>query len=195
MASKFTYDTTNKLFLLNSGVTSLDAKTEFYSWVKYDWLTTPSLAKFRFPIESIGGQDIGGGVTISPYYSLLYGWRIAPPAADLTLNVIGNIITAEGVSPYTDTAGPYHHVFTSQVSANSLTTGGALTPENFWDLALEGTYTGRQLMRAMAATLLGKASGAPDGPIVFRDANDTKARVTATVDGSGNRSAVTLDVG
>jgi len=118
LASKFTYDTDNRLFILNSGVTSLDAQTEFYAWVKYDWLTDPDLNKFKFPIESIGGDSLGGGVTISPYYKLLYGWRIAPAAADQTIVVVGNIITTEGDSPFTDTAGAWHHDFRSIVSAN-----------------------------------------------------------------------------
>ncbi len=38
----------------------------------------------------------------------------------------------------------------------------------------------------------GKVSGAGSGTEVFRDVNDTTDRVTATVDETGNRTAITL---
>lgn len=195
MANKFTYDTVNKVFLLNVGVTTLDAKTEFYSWVKYDWLTNDALNKFRFPIESIGGNDIGGGSTISPYYNLLYGWRIQFAAADQTVTIVGNVITAEGDSPLTDNAGPYHHQAILQVSANSLTGagGGSLTAAQVWQHVVEGSMTAEEAVRLFAAVLAGKSSGAAGPTIVFRDIADTKDRVTATVDAIGNRTAVTTD--
>lgn len=61
------------------------------------------------------------------------------------------------------------------------------------DEVVEGSYTLRQLTRLMAAALLGELSGAATTTIAIRDASDTKTRITATVDGDGNRSALTLD--
>jgi hypothetical protein len=58
--------------------------------------------------------------------------------------------------------------------------------------AIEG-YSPRQLLRLVAAVLLGKASGLGGTTAVYRDPADTKDRVTATVDSDGNRSAVVLD--
>ena len=43
----------------------------------------------------------------------------------------------------------------------------------------------------LAAVSAGKTSGQPGSP-VFRSINDTADRVAATVDGSGNRTAVTV---
>lgn len=62
------------------------------------------------------------------------------------------------------------------------------------DLAarVETGMTLRQALRILTAVLAGKSSGFPDSP-VFRDVNDTKPRVTATLDDDGNRTAVTLD--
>lgn len=54
----------------------------------------------------------------------------------------------------------------------------------------EGSETVQELLRLMRAVLVGKSSG---GGAVYRDAADSKARVTATLDGSGNRTAVTVD--
>ena len=84
MAAKFTVDTANKLFILNAGVTSLDVKIDLYSDAKEDWKDNVTLNKFRFPIQAIGGNDIGGGQKVSPYYILLFGWKIRPQEANHT---------------------------------------------------------------------------------------------------------------
>lgn len=193
MATKFTYDTTNKLFVLNAGVTSLDARTEFYSWVKHDWLTNGTLNKFRFPIESIGGNDIGGGSTISPYYNLLYGWRIQFAPADQTITIVGNVITAEGDPPLVENAGAYHHQAIMQVSANSLTGagGGSLTAAQVWQYVIEQGFTAEEMLRLLVAADTAKTmlSG---GTFAIRDIADTKDRIVGTVDGQGNRLTVTV---
>lgn len=59
--------------------------------------------------------------------------------------------------------------------------------------AVDGTYTQDQVMRLFAAVLAGKVSGAGTGTETFRGINDDKDRVVATVDSSGNRTAITLD--
>lgn len=62
------------------------------------------------------------------------------------------------------------------------------------DNGIEAGWTPRQIMRAVSAVLAGKVSGAGANAPVFRDVNDTKARVSATTDADGNRTAVTIDV-
>ena len=62
--------------------------------------------------------------------------------------------------------------------------------------ALAGLIDGKspaEAMKLITSVLLGKASGLDTGTPVYRDMADTKPRVTATTDVSGNRSAVTLD--
>lgn len=55
-------------------------------------------------------------------------------------------------------------------------------------------YTLEQALKLILSALAGKVSGAAAGaPIVFRAADDSKDRITATTDADGNRSAVTLD--
>jgi len=63
-----------------------------------------------------------------------------------------------------------------------------------WAEVIEGTRTAVQMMRGFSSVLLGKLSGAATATNTFRDIDDTKARVTATVDTDGNRSAITLDL-
>ena len=123
MAAKLTYDTTNKLFILNTGVTSLDVKVDLYSDAKEDWLSDSSLTKFKFPIESVGGQSIGGGKSISPYYILKYGWKIRPQEADHQLSITGNVITDDDTEPFVNTVGNFNVRTKFVVSSDSITVG------------------------------------------------------------------------
>lgn len=59
---------------------------------------------------------------------------------------------------------------------------------------VEVGLTLRQAIRLLTASAAGKLSGASGVTIVIRNTADTKDRITATVDASGNRSAVTYDV-
>lgn len=58
--------------------------------------------------------------------------------------------------------------------------------------AIEG-FTPRELLRLVAAVLLGKADGFPLGPVHFRNVADSKNRLTVTVDALGNRTVIVLD--
>lgn len=124
MAAKMTYDTTNKLFILNFGVIDFDVVVDLYSDGKEDWLSDTLLNKFKFPLLAIGGQAIGGGRTISPYITLINGWKIRPHEADHTLTVAGNLITDDASSPFTSVLGDYQVIIKSIVSSNSLTASG-----------------------------------------------------------------------
>ena len=63
-----------------------------------------------------------------------------------------------------------------------------------WATVIEGSRTAIQYMRGFGSALLGKASGMATTTAVFRDVDDSKPRITATVDADGNRTAVTLDL-
>jgi hypothetical protein len=58
---------------------------------------------------------------------------------------------------------------------------------------VEGSLTLAQVIRIMLAALAEKSSGGGTSTVKFRDHADSKDRITATVDASGNRTAVTLD--
>jgi hypothetical protein len=93
------------------------------------------------------------------------------------------------------------------IAAASYATATALdTVDNFLDTEIAaikaktdlipGTTDGLTLAEKLtlfAAVLLGKASGLDTTAAVYRAVDDSKDRVTATVDESGNRSALTLD--
>ena len=58
---------------------------------------------------------------------------------------------------------------------------------------MDSTVTLKQAMNIMLAALAGKSTGGGGETITFRDAADSKARITATVDSAGNRTAITTD--
>jgi len=58
---------------------------------------------------------------------------------------------------------------------------------------LEGTLSLSEALRIILAALAGKLSGGGTTTRYIRDVADTKPRITATIDTSGNRTAVTLD--
>lgn len=58
---------------------------------------------------------------------------------------------------------------------------------------VETGWTLRETLRVMAAESAGEVSGAATSTVIFRDIADTKTRITATVDASGNRTALVLD--
>ena len=65
----------------------------------------------------------------------------------------------------------------------------------FFDPTTDEVETGvtwLESQRLVLASQAGKLSGAPGGPIVIRDINDTADRITATVDADGNRTGVVV---
>jgi len=54
-------------------------------------------------------------------------------------------------------------------------------------------YTLEEALKLILASIAGKLSGAATTSITIRSADDSKARITATVDADGNRTALTLD--
>lgn len=61
------------------------------------------------------------------------------------------------------------------------------------DEVVEGTYTMRQLLRLISSVLFGESAGGGTTTITFRDLGDSTNRITATVDGNGNRTTIVLD--
>lgn len=84
----------------------------------------------------------------------------------------------------------------NQVDANSLSGGGAAASEIADAVLAAGDvdgYTLEETLKICMAALGGKLAGAGTTTITFTAVDDSKSRITATVDGNGNRTAVTLD--
>jgi hypothetical protein len=79
---------------------------------------------------------------------------------------------------------------TGQVSLSSgLVRLSSTGVDDILDEVVEGTWTFRGMLRLFASVLVGKASGLGTTTAVYRDIDDTKNRVSATVDADGNRTA------
>lgn len=62
-----------------------------------------------------------------------------------------------------------------------------------WDEVIEGSLTGKNLMRIFLSALTGKSTGGGTATFTTRDLANSKARITMTVDVNENRINVILD--
>lgn len=179
----YAFDGAERLITLTAQ-TTLDVKDLYSRWK--EWMKNTDNGKNARAFLSVGGDPISGGSEIPAYLYLANGWRIKPMEADHTLTVTNGVILVDGGGdPFVDTTGAYTVRINYQQPVQSISTN--------LDDEVEPGYTGREVLRIVAAALAGKLSGAPAGPILIRDLNDTKNRVNASVDVDGNRTAVTLD--
>lgn len=93
---KFNVDTTLKFFIAKAGITSFDVKVDLYSDAKEHWISGGAAFGFDFPIRTVGGDPIGGGIFAGDLYFLRDGWKIRPDEADHTLSVTGNLFLDAG---------------------------------------------------------------------------------------------------
>lgn len=105
----------------------------------------------------------------------------------LESTVTDGTITCRGVGKVTDQS-------TGTTTVVDETLGTTRIAAVVWGSVVDGTITAEQSLRLMNAILGGKVSGAGSGTETFRDPDDTKNRVVATVDTSGNRTAITKDL-
>ena len=131
------------------------------------------------------------------------GWyKVAGNATDAnTLGILGLHATAAGADPsdvlYEVVAFDPADAAGLGLSNLDATVGSRATVTGVLDQAdaVETGLTLRKALRLLTAVLGGKVSGAGSTTVTFRNAlADSKARVTATVDAYGNRSAQTLDL-
>lgn len=110
-----------------------------------------------------------------------------------SINAIGyaeGLLTGSGTVTLTSYAKGFVSATIGQDSA-------VITPQAVADAVwngvnIEGTYTGKEILRLLASVMAGKTS-ISGSTATFRDINDTKDRVIATMTGS-ERTTVTKDV-
>ena len=143
---------------------------------------------FTYPdatVETLDAQELPNDVVAGDHV-----WRIGQHTA--TTNNVTNIADQTTLEGLGDT------VNTLAADVNEIVDGAgglsAAAVDSILDEVVEGTTTVRQMLRGYAAALLGKASGLATTTATFRDIDDSKDRIVATVDANGNRTAVTLDL-
>ena len=122
----YTIDPANRRIILDSA--SATAKSIYVAWV--DWLAVSDNAKYLPAFRTAGGDDLGGGLSIPPYYFLLNGWRVRPMEANQTLVLDGNLFVDGGGDPIVPTLGVYNVLVKSvvPVQAQGIATSGSTGP-------------------------------------------------------------------
>lgn len=121
-----TFDPSDKRIILDS---SSVTATEIYSrWV--DWAAQSDNLKYGMAIRQVGSDDLGGGLSIPPYYFLQDGWRVRPMEANHLLVLTGNLFVEGGGQPVVNTLGSFNVSvqYTVPVQAQSFSTTGSEGP-------------------------------------------------------------------
>jgi len=93
--SKITFDIPSKYIIINSGVTTIDVKTDLYEeWQNWNLSGTTDSA-FR----TVGGDVLGVNQNIPVYYFLINNWRLY--IEDLSVSVATNLYSDDYVNPIT----------------------------------------------------------------------------------------------
>jgi hypothetical protein len=147
-------------------------------------------------ISMAAGLAGGGTVSASDLRGYLNAVANLSGSGNLTAGVaaIAWLASATDGNGRISNATPYA---SGNLSANILSYG-ALTPEGIrdtvWAAIIEAGYTASDLLQLIAASSAGKLQGSPGGPILITGVDGSTVRINATVDGTGNRTAVTYNV-
>lgn len=119
-----TLDGATKRIVLDS--ISVTAAEIWSAWV--DWHATNRSWPLAF--RQVGGDDLGSGLSIPPYFFLLNGWRVRPMESSHNLTITGNLFVDGGGVPVVSTLGTYqvNVNYTVPVQAQGIATGGTSGP-------------------------------------------------------------------
>jgi hypothetical protein len=141
----------------------------------------------------VGSLSITG---YAPTVTQLAGLNIQPAAG--TIVIAGHIPTVTRTINNNAYPDPGTVVITGYAPtvARTTGTGGSISTEDIWSYEIEAGKTAEELMRMMAAVLLGKTTvtdlGGGNALVTFEAANGSRIRVTATMTGS-ERTSMTYD--
>ena len=113
-------DGATKRIILDSA--NVSASQIWSAWV--DW--REANPQWTLAFRQAGGDALGGGLFIPPYFFLQAGWKVRPMEADHQLSITGNLFTEDGSSPIVNTLGNYNVIakFTVPVQAQGISTSG-----------------------------------------------------------------------
>ena len=116
---------TKRIILDSSAITA----TELYSR-SCDWLALSDNAKYGAVFRQVGSDDLGGGLSIPPYFFLQGAWRVRPMESSHNLTITGNLFVEGGGVPVVQTLGAYqiNVNYTVPVQAQGISTSGSTGP-------------------------------------------------------------------
>ena len=121
-----TFDPAAQRIVLDSA--SVTATEIFSRWE--DWAALSDNVKYGLVIRQVGGDDLGGDLSIPPYFFLQGGWRVRPMESNHNLTVTGNLFVEGGGVPVVQTLGTYqvNVNYTVPVQAQGIATSGSSGP-------------------------------------------------------------------
>ena len=119
-----TLDGATRRIILDSA--SVSAAEIWSRWV--DWHEANQQWPLAFQL--VGGNALGGGLFIPPYFFLMNGWRVRPMEASHNLTITGNLFVDGGGVPVVGTLGTYqvNVNYTVPVQAQGIATSGSTGP-------------------------------------------------------------------
>ena len=116
---------TRRIILDTASVTAQDL---YSRWC--DWVALGDNAKYLPAFRAVGGDDLGSGLSIPPYFFLLNNWRVRPMEAGHNLTITGNLFVDGGGVPVVPTLGTYqvNVNYTVPVQAQGISTSGSPAP-------------------------------------------------------------------
>ena len=116
------FDPVAKRIVLDS--TSVTASEIWSRWI--DWVTLSDNAKHLPAMTQVGGDDLGGGLSIPIYIFLENGWRVRPMESNHSLVITGNLFVQGGGVPVVQTLGQFNvsTQYTVPVQAQGISTSG-----------------------------------------------------------------------
>jgi hypothetical protein len=131
------FDFTNLIISIKASG-SYNAENDLYSdWKEQVIEDATGFAAQKPPafLNSVGGDDLGAGQQIAPYFFInnVDGWRLRPPEEDGETSVVGNLFPADPNTQFIiPTVGPFTQLLRLVVSPQAVVAeapGGSLTTE------------------------------------------------------------------
>lgn len=175
--------------LVKSGVGSatitISATADILAILLAEGLATITLSASADTLEAIGWPTGSATITLTGEAEpMAIGWMEG--TTDIQTTLTAPAIASE---VWNAIASSFNESGTMGELLNASGAGG-----NPWIAEIENNVNAQEAIKIILSALAGKVSGAGTGTITFRDVNDTADRITASVDGTGNRTNVELDV-
>ena len=179
--------------------------TEIYSaWV--DWAAVSDNAKYGAVFRQVGSDDLGGGLSIPPYFFLQGAWRVRPMESNHNLTITGNLFVEGGGVPVVSTLGVYqvNVNYTVPVQAQGISTAGSSAPtaaeialavrDEIMGASIDGEITLPQILRLLASIHAGNIVRTGNSYSIHAVNAAPRERLSGTIDANGNRTITNLDV-
>ncbi|KKW45638.1 MAG: hypothetical protein UY96_C0017G0039 [Parcubacteria group bacterium GW2011_GWB1_56_8] len=184
--TKFTVDTTLKLFIAKTGVIDFIVGTDLYSDAKEHWLTDSVAMGFDFPVRTVGGDPTVGSDSLGASFFMTGGWKIRPDEASHTLDITGNLFVDGGGSPIVPTLGAYT-VLARMTVSNLIDKIDVAQSTEVVDALMTRSVDGvaySDLITELLAVLSGKMTQVAAGKYAYKKRDDTTTIVTLEESGT-----------